>query len=129
LGFSALGRSSDGKVPLSTTGKSSSHIVELLETKVRSERLPVVKCADLYHFAILLPERKYLADMLQNLIDKHNQAHFDGLADHLVSEPIYIRDPDFNGIEIYRDKPHSERRRSNGFPLQMSTVPLDTGDC
>ena len=48
--------------------------------------------------------------MLQNLIDKHNQVHFDGLADHLVSESIYIRGLDFNGIEIYRDRPHSEWR-------------------
>ncbi len=129
LGFRVLGRPSNGKVLLSTTTKSSSQIVELLELKGKgSERLPAVKSAGLYHFAILLPERKYLADMLQNLIDKHEQVHFDGLADHLVSESIYIRDPDFNGIEIYRDRPRSEWRWSNATQLQMSTLPLDIGD-
>jgi catechol 2,3-dioxygenase len=76
-----------------------------LKTKGKVRRLPAVKSAGLYHFAILLPERKYLAEMIQNLIDKHNQVHFDGLADHLVSEAIYIRDPGFNGIEIYRGYP------------------------
>ena len=66
--------------------------------------------------------------MLQSLIDKHKQVHFDGLADHLVSESIYIRDPDFNGIEIYLDRSHSECRWSNGTQLQMSTLPLATDD-
>jgi catechol 2,3-dioxygenase len=42
--------------------------------------------AGLYHFAILLPERKFLADMLQNQNDKCDQVHFDSFADHLVSE-------------------------------------------
>jgi catechol 2,3-dioxygenase len=64
LGFRVLVRPSAGKVPLSTTGNPSSHIVKLLETEGKSERLPAVKRAGLYHFAILLPERKYLADML-----------------------------------------------------------------
>jgi catechol-2,3-dioxygenase len=41
-----------------------------------------------------------LTDVLHYLSDKHDQVHFDGLADHLVSEAIYIRDPDFNGVEI-----------------------------
>ena len=41
-----------------------------------------------------------LTDVLHYLSDKHDQVHFDGLADHQVSEAIYIRDPDFNGVEI-----------------------------
>jgi catechol 2,3-dioxygenase len=129
LGFRVLGRLSNDKALLSTAGNPSSHLVELLQIKDKeSRRSAAVKSAGLYHFAILLPERKYLADMLQNLSDKRDQVHFDGLADHLVSEAIYIRDPDFNGIEIYRDRPHSEWRWSNGTQLQMATLPLDTDD-
>ena len=81
--------------------------------------------AGLYHFAILLPERKFLADMLQNLNDKRDQIHFDGLEDHLVSESIYIRDPDFNGVEIYRDRPRSQWRW-NDARVEMATLPLNT---
>jgi catechol 2,3-dioxygenase len=129
LGFRVLGRLSNDKALLSTAGNPSSHLVELLQIKDKeSRRSAAVESAGLYHFAILLPERKYLADMLQNLSDKRDQVHFDGLADHLVSEAIYIRDPDFNGIEIYRDRPHSEWRWSNGTQLQMATLPLDTDD-
>jgi catechol 2,3-dioxygenase len=73
----------------------------------------------------LLPERKYLADMLLNLRDKRNKVHFDGFADHLVSESVYIRDPDFNGIEIYRDRPVTEWNW-NGNQIEMATLPLDS---
>jgi catechol 2,3-dioxygenase len=130
LGFRVLGRPSNDKALLSTVGNPSSHLVELLQRKDKeSRRSAAVKSAGLYHFAILLPERKYLADMLQNLSDRRDQVHFDGVADHLVSEAIYIRDPDFNGIEIYRDRPHSEWRWwHNGTQLQMATSPLDTDD-
>lgn len=130
LGFRVLGRPSNDKALLSTAGCPSSHLVELLQIKDKeSRRSAAAKSAGLYHFAILLPERKYLADMLQNLSDKRDQVYFDGLADHLVSEAIYIRDPDFNGIEIYRDRPHSDwRKSSNGTQLQMATLPLDTDD-
>lgn len=46
--------------------------------------------------------------MLVHLGENRSRIHYAGLADHLVSESIYIRDPDFNGIEIYRDRPSSE---------------------
>jgi catechol 2,3-dioxygenase len=85
------------------------------------------KRAGLYHFAILLPERKYLADMLQNLDANRDRVYFDGFADHLVSESIYIRDPDFNGIEIYRDRPASEWNW-DGNKIEMATLPLNTDD-
>jgi catechol 2,3-dioxygenase len=87
--------------------------------------------AGLYHFAILLPERKNLADMLLYISDKQDKVHFDGLADHQVSEAIYIRDPDFNGIEIYSDRPKSEWKwtiKDNIRQLQMATLPLNTKD-
>jgi catechol 2,3-dioxygenase len=81
--------------------------------------------AGMYHFAILLPERKHLADMLLNLSQNEDRVHFDGLSDHLVSESIYIRDPDLNGIEIYRDRPSSEWNW-NGGKVEMATVRLNT---
>lgn len=72
----------------------------------------------------MLPERKHLADMLNNLGKNRNRVFLDGMADHLVSEALYIRDPDMNGIEIYRDRPYSEWKWT-GTQLQMATNPLD----
>src|SRR5581483_8866648 len=122
LGFKIIGKPSGEKALLSAAG-ASSYLVELLQVKEN----PEPKRAGLYHFAILLPERKYLADMLQNLRENRDQVHFDGLADHLVSEAIYLRDPDFNGVEIYRDRPASEWSWS-GSRIEMATLPLDTSD-
>ena len=65
---------------------------------------------DYITFGILLPERKYLADMLQNLREKGKMINLDGLADHLIAESIYTHEPDFNSIEIYRERPVTEWR-------------------
>ena len=77
----------------------------------------------LYHFAILYPNRKELARALKRLLD--NGARIDGAADHGVSEAIYLRDPDGNGIEIYCDRPKAEWPREPNGELQMVTDPLD----
>jgi catechol 2,3-dioxygenase len=138
LGFKIIGRILDGRAYLAGNGKdNSSHLVELHQFKPEGHRDAEKKRfrqsessprrAGLYHFAILLPERRHLADMLQNLYVKRDQVHFDGLADHLVSESIYICDPDFNGIEIYRDRPRSEWRW-RGSQVEMATLPLNTDD-
>ena len=69
--------------------------------------------------------------MLFYLSDKQDRVRFDGLADHQVSEAIYIRDPDFNGIEIYIDRPKSEWKwtvKNSMRQLQMATLPLNTKD-
>jgi catechol 2,3-dioxygenase len=134
LGFKVVSRPSRKKAILSVDG-ASSHLVELLQVARNANNNndtfnplgTTKKRAGLYHFAILLPERKYLADMLQNLRDKRDQVHFDGFADHLVSESVYIRDPDFNGIEIYRDRPMSEWNW-DGNRIEMATLPLNTSD-
>lgn len=76
----------------------------------------------LYHFAILVPQRKFLAESLKNIAE--TQAPVQGFADHGVSEAIYLPDPDDNGIEIYRDRPRQEWPFKNG-ELQMVTDPLD----
>jgi catechol 2,3-dioxygenase len=76
----------------------------------------------LYHFAILVPQRRVLAKSLTNIIE--TQTPVQGFADHGVSEAIYLPDPDGNGIEIYRDRPYQEWPFNNG-ELRMVTDPLD----
>lgn len=83
---------------------------------------PVQRAAGLYHFAILVPSRHDLARTL------HHLGQFDGAlggwADHLVSEALYLTDPDGHGIEIYRDRPRSEWPYLGG-QLRMASDPLD----
>ncbi len=76
----------------------------------------------LYHFAILTPSRKALARSILHLVQ--NRTPVDGGADHLVSEALYLPDPDGNGIEIYRDRPASEWPFRDG-KLVMDNRPLD----
>jgi catechol 2,3-dioxygenase len=79
----------------------------------------------LYHLAILVPTRLDLAFALARLAE--TRWPLDGASDHLVSEAVYLSDPDGNGIEIYRDRPRDEWRRV-GDQLQMSTLALDLND-
>ena len=76
----------------------------------------------LYHFAILYPSRRALARAYLRL--RAVRYPIDGAADHGVSEAIYLRDPDQNGIEIYRDRPASEWPRRDGG-VAMGTARLD----
>jgi catechol 2,3-dioxygenase len=75
----------------------------------------------LYHFAILLPERADLANIVQHLADIRLPL---GSSDHLVSEALYFSDPDGNGIEIYTDRPESEWDWNNG-EVHMTVDHLD----
>lgn len=76
----------------------------------------------LYHFAIRVPSRQDLAQSLQHIIDTKTPVQ--GFADHLVSQAIYLADPEGNGIEIYRDRPRQDWLYE-GDQLQMGTEPLD----
>jgi catechol 2,3-dioxygenase len=76
----------------------------------------------LYHLAVLVPSRLDLAFALTRLAEAGWP--LDGASDHLVSEALYLSDPDGNGIEIYRDRPRQDWRRTNGA-LEMATLPLD----
>jgi catechol 2,3-dioxygenase len=78
--------------------------------------------ARLYHFAILYPSRGALADATRRLVER--RWPLQGAADHLVSEAVYLPDPEGNGIEIYRDRPRAEWARSKDG-IQMATLPLD----
>lgn len=77
----------------------------------------------LYHAAILYPTRATLADALRRVLDAGIE--LDGAADHGVSEAIYLRDPDGNGIELYRDRPMEEWPRTADGQLAMFTRALD----
>lgn len=81
------------------------------------------RTAGLYHFAILLPSRFHLAKAFKNMIDQ--QIPVSGYSDHMVSEAIYLSDPDGIGIEIYADRPRSTWQfRANG-EMRLETEPLD----
>jgi catechol 2,3-dioxygenase len=82
-----------------------------------------LRSAGLYHFAILVPDRKSLA--LTYLAIRYSGLQYDGFADHLVSESLYLRDPENNGIEIYRDRQASEWSHDNEGHINMDTLPLD----
>ena len=77
----------------------------------------------LYHLALLYPNRATLADALRRLVDAG--IRLDGAADHGVSEALYLRDPDGNGVELYRDRPEAEWPRTADGALAMVTDPLD----
>jgi catechol 2,3-dioxygenase len=79
--------------------------------------------AGLFHFAILVPDRKSLASTYLAL--RNSGVDYDGFADHLVSESLYLRDPENNGIEIYRDRSSKEWSRDGEGHIMMDTLPLD----
>lgn len=77
----------------------------------------------LYHSAFLYPDRKALADVLARVVAAG--IPLDGAADHGVSEAVYLRDPDENGVEIYVDKPIADWPRDADGSLQMFNDRLD----
>ncbi len=95
---------------------------DLLVLKENPEAKRTRGTSGLYHFAILTPSRRDLARSLHRLAE--TQTPVEGFADHLVSEAIYLPDPDGNGIEIYRDRPRDEWQFQNGT-LKMAADPLD----
>ena len=77
----------------------------------------------LYHLAIRYPTRAALADALRRLVEA--RIPLDGAADHGVSEALYLRDPDDNGVELYRDRPREEWPHDAAGGLAMVSLPLD----
>ncbi len=77
----------------------------------------------LYHVAVRYPDRATLADALRRLAAAGIQ--LDGASDHGVSEALYLRDPDGNGVELYRDRPREEWPRDADGEIAMMTRPLD----
>jgi len=81
------------------------------------------RSSGLYHFAILVPSRAALGRSLRRLVDRRYS--LTGASDHLVSEALYLDDPDGLGIEIYRDRPRDSWQRQPNGELAMATDPLD----
>ncbi|WP_084423420.1 VOC family protein [Cohnella thermotolerans] len=104
---------------LSADGKHPIAILEELPEAVVPERR---RTAGLYHFAILVPDRKSLGLSVGHLI-RHGVDF--GQGDHWVSEAIYLSDPDNNGIEIYADRPRSEWEYDPQGGVKMGTDPVD----
>lgn len=84
---------------------------------------PAPGTTGLYHVAFLYPDRTSLGQALRRLVAAGWP--LDGASDHGVSEALYLRDPDGNGIELYRDRPESEWPRTPDGRLAMVTRPLD----
>ena len=121
LGLRVLERSADTAV-LGAEG-SDTPVIELVERK-GARPPPRHGLLGLYHFAILLPDRAALGRLLRHLNEIGVNA---GMSDHLVSEAIYLQDPDNLGIEVYADRPRSEWRAEQG-QLAMATKTLDVGN-
>ncbi|WP_404448842.1 VOC family protein [Sutcliffiella horikoshii] len=105
--------SANGHTPLLT-------IVQPKDIKSKQQRT-----TGLYHFALLLPTRADLGSIIHHFIAKG--VRLQGASDHLVSEALYLADPDGNGIEIYRDRP-SEEWNWNGSEVEMASIALDVED-
>ena len=118
MGLRVLRR--DGSVALLGAHGADTPLVELLE---RPGVQPVPRRArtGLFHFAILLPDRRSLGRFARHLGDIGERP---GAADHLVSESLYLQDPDNLGIEVYADRPRDTWQRI-GRELMMATDPLD----
>jgi catechol 2,3-dioxygenase len=87
---------------------------------------PPPNCTGLYHLAVLYPTRAALADALRRLTAAN--IALDGASDHGVSEALYLRDPDENGVELYWDRPKGSWPRGPNGELEMFTRPLDLDD-
>jgi catechol 2,3-dioxygenase len=87
---------------------------------------PAPGTTGLFHAAILYPNRAALADAFRRLLAANIE--IDGAADHGVSEAIYLRDPDGNGVELYRDRPPTEWPRTADGQLAMFTHALDLAE-
>src|SRR5688572_28382167 len=83
---------------------------------------PAPGSTGLYHHAILYPTRPALAEALRRVLAA--RIALDGAADHGVSEALYLRDPDDNGVELYRDRPPEQWPRTPDGGLAMYTRPL-----
>lgn len=122
LGFRVAtdARTDAGRIATMTAHGDDTPLIHLHE-RVGANPVPRTGLLGLYHFAILLPDRPSLARFVGHLAEHRVPA---GMSDHLVSEAIYLRDPDGLGIEVYADRPR-ESWRWNAGELAMTTEPLD----
>jgi catechol 2,3-dioxygenase len=123
LGFELMQRFGDSAAFLSAGGYH--HHIGLNTWESLDGFPPPPGSTGLYHTAILYPDRAALGDALRRL--QAAGIRLDGAADHGVSEALYLRDPDQNGVELYRDRPMEEWPRNADGSLAMVTKALDLG--
>ncbi|MCM2271792.1 MAG: VOC family protein [candidate division Zixibacteria bacterium] len=124
LGFEVVARMGRAAAFLSAGGYH--HHIGLNTWESNGGSRPPRGTTGLYHFALLLPSRHALATTLKRLLE-HGWP-IDGAADHGVSEAVYLRDPDGNGIEIYRDRPREQWPKNPDGTYAMVSDPLDLDD-
>ena len=121
LGFELTQRMPSGAAFISAGGYH--HHIGLNTWESRGGPPPAAGTTGLYHLAIRYPERRTLADALRRLAAAG--VPLEGASDHGVSEALYLRDPDGNGVELYWDRPGAEWPRGPDGRLDMFTRPLD----
>jgi catechol 2,3-dioxygenase len=121
LGFNLMQRYGTQAAFVSAGGYH--HHIGLNTWESRGGSPPPPGTTGLFHMAILYPTRRDLADALRRLIEAG--VALDGASDHGVSEALYLRDPDGNGLELYWDYPESEWPRTSDGELAMHTRALD----
>ena len=124
LGFELTQRYGDGAAFVSAGGYH--HHIGLNTWESLGASPPPRHTTGLFHLAILYPTRAALADALRRLMEAG--IPLDGASDHGVSEALYLRDPDQNGVELYRDRAEAEWPRSPDGTLAMTTRRLDLDD-
>ncbi len=121
LGFEVTQRVGDSAAFLSAGGYH--HHIGLNTWESLHGNQPAPGTTGLYHLAVLYPTRAELADALRRLVNAG--IALDGASDHGVSQALYLRDPDDNGVELYWDRPREEWPRTPAGGLAMYTRPLD----
>lgn len=121
LGFEVTQRYGTDAVFLSAGGYH--HHIGLNTWQSKRGNPPHHSATGLFHLAILYPTRAALADALRRVMTAG--IALDGAADHGVSEALYLRDPDGNGVELYWDRPKESWPRAADGSLAMFTKPLD----
>jgi catechol 2,3-dioxygenase len=124
LGFEVMQRYGDQAAFISAGGYH--HHIGLNTWESKGGHPPAPGTTGLFHTAILYPTRAALADALRRVREAGIQ--LDGASDHGVSEALYLRDPDQNGVELYRDRPQAEWPRTPDGSLAMFTRKLDLDD-
>ncbi len=121
LGFELMQRMGTEAAFISAGGYH--HHIGLNTWNSRGSSPPPAGTTGLFHVGILYPTRAALADALRRLMKAG--VRLDGASDHGVSESLYLRDPDNNGLELYRDKPRESWPRTPEGQIAMFTRPLD----
>jgi len=121
LGFDVFARAGDEAAFISAGGYH--HHIGLNTWQSKGAGPPPPNTTGLFHVAVRYPDRKALANAVRDVVAAG--IRIDGASDHGVSEAVYLRDPDQNGVELYRDRPREQWPTNDDGELTMFTEPLD----